>query len=350
MPLIGWLAIGIVAAFAISLVLCQVLIAVGFRDEPKEARKAEVHTKPVTTGGGLAVAVATVIVALGVIYFARIPLSPIVTVTAAASLAAMVLGLCDDKLELDAVLKLAIILGVCGGMTILGVRVDVLAPWPGAFFGMYAWMGAIGSVLWLVVVINAVNFMDGANGLAMGMAAIAAAGLAACGFAAFFLDVGLLAAILFGALCGFLVLNVAGKLFVGDAGALFAGTMLAGLSLVLVKMRPDWLLVPPTILLPFLSDVLITLAWRWKHGKKLFKAHRDHTYQIAMKAGLKHWQVAAIHAVWALNAAGLGVIGAIAGGWAPLMVFVVLLLVSVWLHLWVRREGVKNGLVGANIA
>ena len=69
-------------------------------------------------------------------------------------------------------------------------------------------------------------------------------------------------------------------------GALFVGAALAGLGLELVRQRPDLLLVPPILLLPFLSDVLLTIAWRARHGKKLFVAHRDHSYQIALKAGL----------------------------------------------------------------
>ena len=75
-----------------------------------------------------------------------------------------------------------------------------------------------------------------------------------------------------------------------------AGAILAGASLLIVKGRPDWLLVPPTILAPWLVDVLLTIAWRGAKGKPIFSAHRDHVYQIAMKAGLKHSQVSAIHA------------------------------------------------------
>jgi hypothetical protein len=107
--------------------------------------------------------------------------------------------------------------------------------------------------------------------------------------------------------------------------------------------------VPPTLMLPWLTDVLLTLVWRARHRKPLFSAHRDHVYQIAMKAGLKHWQVSLVHAVWALNAAILAIVGAAYGGWAPLAVFLVLLAVSAWVHVKVRRSGEKAGLVGARI-
>jgi UDP-N-acetylmuramyl pentapeptide phosphotransferase/UDP-N-acetylglucosamine-1-phosphate transferase len=123
--------------------------------------------------------------------------------------------------------------------------------------------------------------MDGANGLAMGMALIAALGLSVCAAFIGAWTLALLAMAVAGGLAGFLVWNISGKLFVGDAGAYFAGAILGGLSLEFVRLRPDLLFVPPMLLLPFLSDVLMTLAWRSMHGKKLFAAHRDHTYQIA---------------------------------------------------------------------
>jgi hypothetical protein len=160
----------------------------------------------------------------------------------------------------------------------------------------------------------------------------------------------LLAGALTGGLCGFLVWNVSGRLYVGDAGALFVGAALAGLGLELVRQRPDLLFVPPILLLPFLSDVLLTVAWRARHGKKLFVAHRDHSYQIALKAGLKHWQVSSVHAVWALNTTIVGILAALLARQIPAIMFVLLVLISTWLHMKIRRAGVENGLVGREIA
>jgi UDP-N-acetylmuramyl pentapeptide phosphotransferase/UDP-N-acetylglucosamine-1-phosphate transferase len=235
-------------------------------------------------------------------------------------------------------------------LAVLGIRADVLEPWPGAVLDLPVILGVVGSALWIVVIVNAVNFMDGANGLSMGMAAIAAAGLAATASFLGAWNIALLSAALSGGLAGFLVWNVPGKLFAGDTGAYFAGAVLAGLSLELVRIRPDLLFVPPILLMPFLSDVILTVIWRAMHGKKFWEAHRDHAYQIAIKAGLKHWQVSAIHAVWALNAAIIGIVAAIVGREVPLLAFLVLLVLSTWLHLWVRKLGVKAGLVGAKIA
>jgi UDP-GlcNAc:undecaprenyl-phosphate GlcNAc-1-phosphate transferase len=342
-----WLMAGAASALALAAGLCRLVMELGPRDAPTEARK--IQKAPVPTSGGLGFALACFAAWAGAcLAGGAAPGAPVYAVSG-ASLGALALGLADDVWRLPARPKLLIMLALCLGLAAAGVRVEAMTPWPGAVWLLPLAAGAAGSILWLVVVVNAVNFMDGANGLAMGMAGVAAAALAACFAIAGAWDAALLGAALAGALCGFLVWNVHGRLFAGDAGALFVGMMLGGLSLYLVMLRPEWICVPPVLLMPFLTDVLLTLAWRGRVGKRLFAAHRDHAYQIAMKAGLKHWQVAAIHAVWALNAAAMGVVAAIAGGYVPLLVLLALAAASTWVHVRVRVSGVKAGLVGAQI-
>ncbi len=334
-------------AVAPSLVLCRVMMSVRIMDAPTEARKVQPHAVP--TSGGVAVAIASALAVVSITELTDWNLDTVLFFVGGGALAALLIGLADDILNLRAIVKLLLLLAVTAVIAGSGIRADVLAPWPGAHVDLPLAIAVAGSMAWLVVVLNAVNFMDGANGVAMGMAAIAALGLAICGALIGAWTLALLAGALAGALTGFLVWNVPGKLFVGDAGAFFAAAILGGLGLELVRLRPDLLFVPPMLLLPFLSDVLLTLAWRARHGKKLFAAHRDHTYQIAMKAGLKHWQVALVHAVWAINAAVFAVIATIMGKQVPAIAFVLLLLVSTWIHWRVRRSGVDAGLVGANI-
>jgi UDP-N-acetylmuramyl pentapeptide phosphotransferase/UDP-N-acetylglucosamine-1-phosphate transferase len=337
-----------VLAAAPSLLLCRVVMSMRIMDAPTEARK--IQPRAVPTSGGVAVAISTALAVVSITELTDWNLDAVIMVTGAGAVAALLIGLADDILNLRAVVKLLLLVAAVVAVTAFGARADVLAPWPGAVVELPLALAIAGSMLWLIVVVNAVNFMDGANGLAMGMAAIAALGLSVCGAVAGAWSIALLAGALAGALAGFLVWNVPGKLFVGDAGAYFAGTVLGGLGLELVRVRPDLLFVPPMLLLPFLSDVLLTLAWRSKHGKKLFVAHRDHAYQIAMKANLKHWQVAMIHAVWAVNAAVLAVMSTMLGKQTPVIAFVLLLAVSTWVHWKVRRSGVQAGLVGADIA
>ncbi len=346
--------LAILLAFAAAVVpaaaVCRLMMLAPVLDAPIEERKLMVQSRPVPTLGGVGIATGTAIGVLAVALIADWSLTGTIVITFGAALASLALGFADDAMHLPALGRFLCMLAIALTMTVLGVRVGDSEPWPGLLIDLPVFVAVGGSMLWLIVVINAVNFMDGANGLAMGMAAIAAAGLAIAAAFVGAWNIALLAGALSGALVGFLVWNIPGRLFAGDTGALFAGTVLGGLCLELVRVRPDLLFVPPILLMPFLSDVLLTLIWRMQHGKKLWESHLDHVYQIALKARLKHWQVSAIHAVWAMNAALIGIVAAIVGREVPLLAFVVLLLVSTWVHLWARKVGVKAGLVGAKVA
>lgn len=299
------------------------------------------------TAGGLAFGAATLVVAFVVSGFVNFRLGmPAVTLAGVAA-GALALGLADDVMPLRARLKLVLMLALALAAAAGGVRVTEFAPGGGEIVRIGAVLGALGSIAWLLATMNAVNFMDGADGLAMGMGAIAAFALTGCAIVAGQWDAALLGAAATGALAGFLYWNARGRLYAGDAGALLVGALLGGISLLLVKARPGWLFVPPTILSPFLVDVFLTLAWRSKRGYRLFDAHRDHAYQIAMKAGMKAWQVSTVHAVWSLNAAALSVVAAVAGGFVPAAVFASLTAAAAWVHWRVRRAGVQRGLVGA---
>jgi UDP-GlcNAc:undecaprenyl-phosphate GlcNAc-1-phosphate transferase len=330
-----------------SALLCRVVITLRIVDAPTEARKLQ--KTPVPTAGGLAVALSAALAVVTYVELSPMTYDVMLVVAGAGAIAALCVGLADDILKLRAIVKLGLIAAVAICVAALGLRADVMEFWPGASLGLPLAIAIIGSALWLIVVINAVNFMDGANGLSMGMACIAAIGLAACGAATGEWQISLVSAALAGGLAGFLVWNVQGQLFVGDAGALFTGGLLGGLGLELVRLRPDLLFVPAILLLPYLSDVLLTLAWRSKHGKKLWVAHLDHSYQIAIKTGLRHSQVAGVHAVWALNAAVVAVGASMLGGYAPAIGFAALLAISTWVHWRIRRAGVANGLVGADV-
>lgn len=330
-----------------SVILCRVVITLRIVDAPTEARKMQ--KLPVPTAGGLAVALSAGLAVATDVELHRHGYNGAMIVAGAGGLAVLAVGLADDVLKLRAIVKLGLIVAVAIGMAVLGLRADEMGFWPDAVVALPLAVAVAGSAFWLVVVINAVNFMDGANGLAMGMACVAALGLAACGAVIGADHIMLASLALAGGLAGFLVWNVRGLLFVGDAGALFTGAVLGGLGLELVRLRPDLMFVPAILLLPFLSDVLLTLAWRGKHGKPLWVAHLDHAYQIAIKAKLTHMQVAGVHAVWALNAAVVAVGAALVGGYAPVIAFVALLAISTWVHWKVRRAGVANGLVGADI-
>jgi len=174
------------------------------------------------------------------------------------------------------------------------------------------WMpiGLLGSALWLLVAINAINFMDGSNGLAIGVQGLALLVLSglmvmAAGESALGSYLGLILVICVagaGAHAGFLPFNLPlGKVFQGDAGALFGGGLVAGAALMLKAYGSASVWFAGFILAPLLVDVVLTLAVRLAERKDVFRPHKEHLYQLWLqRRDCDHGRLAL--AVWALCA------------------------------------------------
>ncbi len=202
-------------------------------------------------------------------------------------------GALDDIADLGARLKLGLgaLLGLAFTVTVAPIQALPLTDTLSLPLGPA--LGALGGALWIVTATNAVNFMDGANGVAPGGAAVALAALAAAAFAGGAPGVGAAALAGAAATAGFLPFNLKGRLFQGDAGALFGGFLFAALCLVACGRDgrgPVGLWFGPTALLPFLTDVLLTLLRRARGGRPLLQAHREHLYQrwLAASPGRTH--------------------------------------------------------------
>ena len=125
--------------------------------------------------------------------------------------------------------------------------------------------------------------MDGANGLAAGSMILVFLALALAAALKGDFMLGAASLIPAAALCGFLPWNFPrGRLFQGDAGALFSSFLLAGLAVIGAGRTgegPVPLYAAPLALTPFLADVLLTLLGRARARKPLLQAHADHLYQ-----------------------------------------------------------------------
>jgi len=229
---------------------------------------------------------------------------------------AVLLGLWDDVTTAPTVIKLGLLGALCIALPIAGLIPEALhTPW-GNLETPLALLIA-GSAAWLLVFVNAANFMDGSNGLSIGSLGIMSAGLMVVGAAQGAFGFTLWWFALFGGIAGFLALNLKGKLYAGDAGALGLGALFAALALV--SDLNVWTI--GTLALPFLVDVLLTLIWRAKHGRSWLKAHRDHAYQSLIERGWSHFETALLW--WGLSAvcAVAALIAARATGAAPFIVF-----------------------------
>lgn len=243
---------------------------------------------------------------------------------------AFLLGLWDDIWTANTKLKLLGLAAFCIGVAAFGLVPEALSsPWGDVTLPIVL---IIGSAAWLLVFTNAVNFMDGSNGLAVGSLAIMLIGLAICGTVIRDWSFSILWFPLFGAIVGFLLHNLRGTLYVGDAGALGIGALFAALSLT--SGLDIWTIA--TLALPFLIDVLMTLIWRAKHGRNWLEPHLDHAYQRMIANGWSHLDVAILY--WGLSSvcAAAAYIAAQGGGAAPFAVFWGLCVAGI--ALWVRHR------------
>lgn len=291
-----------IVGFAVALVLSRLAIAAGLWDNPDATRKA--HRKATPTSGGLAISAGAAAALLAAASpalsgwaeaYAPQSLARLLGVAVLAFFAAA-LGFVDDARPLGPKIKAAVMAAAALAFTALAARADRL-PLTADIAVSFPWIIAVlGSALLVFTLMNAVNFMDGANGISMGSAAISLIGLGAIGLAqgAGFVAVAAFAGAF--ALAGFLVWNFPnGALFAGDSGSLFAGGLGAGLSLLLVQEAAISPLIPLLLFFPTLADVLLTLLWRAKAGRSLLYSHRDHLYQVGLRAGLTHKRVALIY-------------------------------------------------------
>ena len=328
-------------AFSLSWVSCEFMKRTGVVDAPDGERKLQAQPVPRLGGLGVISALFIVFALSGFIHQATPALLggdwlpgqvPTVWIALAVSLALALIGALDDIWGMGAVTKLVLVLIICVTGPLLGVAVSAVTTPFGAITTPSLLVA--GSALWLLVFSNAANFMDGSNGLAMGSLAIMLLGLMASLTLATETGPhpGLAAAA--AAIAAFLVHNLRGELYAGDAGAFGLGGLFATLGLV--SGLPVWTVA--TLALPFLTDVLLTLVLRTRRQQPLFRAHLDHAYQALIKAGWSHVEVAVLW--WALSAscAAAAAIGAAAGGALPLVLFWTLLLALSGGWLVIQRE------------
>lgn len=237
------------------------------------------------------------------------------------------LGLVDDFRNLRAVLKLLLQIVAAAIVTVGPLRIERLTIpfiWYHLELGLFSYPV---TVLWIVAVSNALNFIDGVDGLAGGVAAFATLFFAVIGLLTGNTLVALLAVGLFGSLLGFLVYNAPpAKIFMGDSGSYLIGFALAVFPLMLADGdRMSLHLIPAiTILAVPILDMTTSVFRRLSRGKHPFSADREHLHHKLMDLGFGTWRILAVAYTASLV---LGAIG-VASYLLPVSVDVVVVLLS----------------------
>ncbi len=275
-------ATALLVSFGITWIAVGLSIRLSMRwkvlDYPDGGRKTQ--SSPVPKLGGIAVAVVmTLIVSVGFVATGRLGLGLALQVLVPA-LAAAAIGFLDDRNDLNPYVRLFFIAVVGALAWFLGSRIELT--------GVAAFDIAM-TVLWVVVLVNAVNLLDNADGLAASTVFVMAA--AASTIAALFGQalVSLLGVTLMGVAIGYLRHNWhPARIYMGDSGAYFLGTLMA---LLLIRLAPT--AVPPGIaaaavlliaLLPLL-DMTFVVVRRVRSGIHPFTAGRDHLSHELQRRG-----------------------------------------------------------------
>lgn len=292
MGLLLGLGAALASAVGVAGVLGGLVAWAGPVDLPRDRG---MHHRPTPTSGGLAILAGA---SVGALVFAALVgghdnagLARIAAILGFSG-AVGLLGAVDDLFDVGAKTKLLLQVLVALLYGAVVARIEAVPLGAGLSLPLGPILGSVGTALWIVVVTNAVNFMDGANGVAAGALAVA---LAVLGLACLSAGVPLLGGLaLAGAAAnlGFLPWNVRGKLFQGDVGALFTGFLVSSIAVAAAGSNargPVGLYFAPIALLPFLTDVLLTLLHRARRKQNLLQAHRDHLFQLWLQhTGLSH--------------------------------------------------------------
>ncbi len=205
-------------------------------------------------------------------------------------LAIAALGLYDDLFGSSATIKLVVQIAVAIVAVELGFKIErVSLPFFEALeLGVFAYPV---TVLWIVGVTNAVNLIDGLDGLAAGVALCAIVPVLVLGFINGLTVMVLISCALIGGLLGFLVYNThPARIFMGDTGSMFLGFVLALVTVQTSLKGPATVAMLTPILalgLPIM-DTLLAMARRMWLGKVVFSADTDHIHHRLMQQGLSH--------------------------------------------------------------
>ena len=271
----------------------------GAVDQPDDRR---VHRRPIPRLGGLAIFLGILVPGL-----AFLDLSGESRGVLLGAAIATVVGAIDDFRGLSPPAKLAGQLLAAAIPPAFGVWIDHFTlPFVGVM-DLPAWLGVPLSMLFIVAVMNMVNFLDGLDGLAAGVCAIAGATYAILALSLGKSDPAILSAIVAGSCLGFLRHNFfPARIFMGDSGALCLGFILASVSIqgLLKTASTVVLLLPLLVLAVPIIDTSFVVARRLKHSRPIYTADRSHLHHRFLNIGFSQRRAAVTMWLWCASLAG----------------------------------------------
>ncbi|GHC94136.1 undecaprenyl-phosphate alpha-N-acetylglucosaminyl 1-phosphate transferase [Nocardiopsis terrae] len=319
-------ALTFVIAAAVTYLLVPLVrrLAIAFGAAPP-VRDRDVHTEPIPRLGGLAIYggfAAALLISAQLPHLQNVFVAKTWIGLLLAGGLITAIGVVDDRWGMDALSKLAGQVAAAGILVSQGVQLLWL-PLPGTQLSLGPWLGAMVSILLIVVTINAVNFADGLDGLAAGIV-----GISSLAFFAYYYVVAveqgfvrqsypaMIAIILAGTCAGFLFHNFhPARVFMGDTGSMLLGLLLTSITITVTgqfdantareEFNSSGLVVFLPIALPLLvialplSDLVLAVLRRTLAGKSPFAPDRGHLHHRLLDMGHTHTRAVLLMYLWA---------------------------------------------------
>jgi UDP-GlcNAc:undecaprenyl-phosphate GlcNAc-1-phosphate transferase len=289
-------------AFTLSVFLVPIVrrlaLKVGAIDLPDRVRK--IHTRAVPRMGGVAIFIAFIVPVVGTyvlgatglvesqVYQVLTESSTAMSGLLAASTLILLLGIYDDVRHCRPSVKILVQTVAALVLCAVGIRIDLIRnPFTGELirFGWLAWPL---TVFWVLAITNAINLIDGMDGLGPGVGLFVAGTMLLISIFFRVSLVGPVMAALVGAIIGFLIFNFhPAKIFMGDSGSLFVGFLLAAICIQgsIKRYTLVALLIPIVALALPIIDTLMAIVRRWSKGLPMSVPDKQHVHHRLMSLG-----------------------------------------------------------------
>jgi UDP-GlcNAc:undecaprenyl-phosphate GlcNAc-1-phosphate transferase len=352
LPIISLCGVSFITAWVLTFVIRRISVRIGFVDKPGHRK---IHSKPIALGGGVAIFLAFALPILITIALVRVGVPMLGQISNANTQNAInagiggiqkqtplacsfllgcfvlhLMGLWDDRKAMGPYVKLVIQLAVAAGMVAFNKDLRALTAWgPVASFTL--------TMLWIVAVTNAFNFLDNMDGLSAGVACVCATCffITALSIGQWFVAASL--ALLIGALLGFLCFNFPpASIFMGDSGSLVIGFILGVLTIRTQYLHPGedfgagWYVVfaPVIVLAVPLYDLVVVSLIRISRGKSPFQGDTNHfSHRLVARGMSKRTAVLCLYLLSAATGVGAIILPHTSSPFVAMLIFAQTLLV-----------------------
>ena len=323
----------LLVAMVVSFLMCPLVKSFAYKigaiDVPKDNRR--MHKKPVPRLGGLAIFLGFIV---SILLFANIDHEMQGILLGAVII--VVLGVVDDMTPLRAYFKFVVQIAAALVAVFHGVVIETLSN-PNVFsqspYWNLGWLAVPITVLWIVGITNAVNLIDGLDGLACGVSTISALTMLVIALLVSEGGIAVIMASLVGACLGFMPYNKnPAKMFMGDTGSTFLGYILATISIQgLFKYYAIVSFAVPFLILGLpMFDTLFAIVRRLAHGQNPMAPDRGHIHHRLIDMGLSQKQaVAALYVVSSIL--GLSAVVLTASGAIKAMLLLMALMIAAYI-------------------